>query len=275
VRSLRRLPGTVKRALNRPGGRWLLGVVLSVAFSMLDRRRCRVRWTGSAWAYHYDGQVLLSDQLLRPSTTFDADLDIFLWDYTPSPGDVILDIGAGTGTEAVRLARAIGPTGRIVAVEAHPRTAAILADAGPANGLTTVTVLAAAVADEVGTVQINDEVDDPGTNTLFADGSIEVEATTVDALVDLLGLDHVDFLKMNIEGAERLAILGMTESIHRIDRLAISCHDFLGTEWGATSTLVRAWLEEQGFTIRTRPDDPRPWARHYLYATAPARVPVG
>lgn len=47
---------------------------------------------------------------------------VFLRNYQPKPGDVILDIGAGAGEEALTFSRAVGSSGRVICVEAHPRT---------------------------------------------------------------------------------------------------------------------------------------------------------
>ncbi len=253
-----------RRLLDRPGRRWLLGLAASVAGLVLDRRWYRTRWTGREWSYRIGQDRILSNQLLRPEHTFVADLEIFLWDFDPSRGDIVLDIGAGTGTEAIPLARMVGPTGRVIAVEAHPATAEILARAVQGDGVSNVVVVQAAVADAPGTLAISD-LDEAGTNTVLDGGSIVVPAITVDQLVHDHDLDRVALLKMNIEGAERLALRGMEATIERVDRVVISCHDFLGTTWGATREEVRGWLEAHGFAVTDRPDDPRPWCRDTLY----------
>ena len=40
----------------------------------------------------------------------------------PQPGDIVLDVGAGTGTEALPLSQLVGDKGKVVSIEAHPAT---------------------------------------------------------------------------------------------------------------------------------------------------------
>ncbi len=47
------------------------------------------------------------------------------------------------------------------------------------------------------------------------ENSIEVPVTTVDKLVAALGLPRVDYIKMDIEGAEREALQGASETLRR------------------------------------------------------------
>ena len=89
-------------------------------------------------------------------------------------------------------------------------------------------------------VPIHCAVSEPGcTETLIQDSSeylrnrvgatkgFRVPARTVDSIIGEFGLTQIHFLKVNIEGAEPLAIRGMTETIQRTRTLCICCHDFL------------------------------------------------
>lgn len=63
------------------------------------------------------------------------------------PGDTAGEIGAGPGYFALRLARAVGPAGRVLAAEAHPRMLALLQQRAAAAGLANVVPLAAEADD--------------------------------------------------------------------------------------------------------------------------------
>src|SRR4051794_31720160 len=52
--------------------------------------------------------------------------DVFLQEYRPSRGDVVIDAGAGVGWELGLWSRLVGTAGRVVAIEADPATFAWL-----------------------------------------------------------------------------------------------------------------------------------------------------
>jgi FkbM family methyltransferase len=57
-----------------------------------------------------------------------------------------------------------------------------------------------------------------GSNSMVMDqkkGEVQVPVTTVDRLVEQLQLPRVDFIKMDIEGAEREALKGSTRTLAR------------------------------------------------------------
>jgi len=183
-------------------------------------------------------------------------------------GDVVVEVGAGQGGETAYLAGQVGPTGQVIAVEAHPETAAILRHrvAQYAN----VEVVEAAVWDVVALVPFAANGDWERRSIVSADAeeTIAVEATTLDTLFIKHGLVDVALLKLNIEGGEVDAL----RNFRRLDLVraaVVACHDFLGRPTKAT---VRALLERRGFDVTENPDATEDWLRDYLFATRIRRV---
>ena len=91
----------------------------------------------------------------------------------------------------------------------------------------------------------------------------------LDGIAAELGVERVDLLKLNIEGAERDALAGMPDLIERTRHVCISCHDFLADRGGSdelrTKAFVRQFLLERGFTLTNRDNAPDPWTRDYVY----------
>jgi FkbM family methyltransferase len=260
--------------LDRSWFRWALAGPASLRESRVHREPVLVYpHARPTWWVHRDRRrsyVWPGLRAFATSAGFDREaVDIFLWGAVIAPGDTIVDVGAGIGEETYVLSHAVGPTGRVIAVEAHPTSFALLEENCRRNRLDNVTVVHGAVTDHTGTVTITDD----GTSVAnrLADSGIEVAATTVSALLDDHDLASVALLKMNIEGAERLAVRGISHVAERIDRLVVSCHDFLAERSGDQSLATRGEVSEMltlaGYAITTRPDDPaRPWVRDYLYA---------
>ena len=199
-------------------------------------------------------------------------LDSFCHAYTPAAGDTVVDVGAGIGEEALTFSSLVGPTGRVVCVEAHPGTFERLEAAIERNRLGNVEAVNLAIADRRGEVQLSDEPSGRYTiNRLIqVEESIAVPAETLDGLYERCGLERVDLLKMNIEGGEGLAIQSWDEALRRTRHVAISCHDFVLAVEGAspefaTFERVKAAVERAGFAVETRPDAPEPWNRYYVY----------
>ena len=52
-------------------------------------------------------------------------------------------------------------------------------------------------------------------NRIGQEGSVQVEAVTLDGFVERAGLDRLDLVKLDIEGAELSALQGARETIRR------------------------------------------------------------
>lgn len=133
------------------------------------------------------------------------------------PGQTVIDLGGHIGTYAL-LAGALGC--RVAVVEASPVNAALIRESARRSGFDHVRVFNAAVGDRRGKLHFGPygpwghvkKTSAPEELAL-----IEVPAITVDELVVGLGWGRVDFVKMDVEGYEPLAIRGMTELLSRSD----------------------------------------------------------
>lgn len=223
----------------------------------------RFRFDANQIANWHQGWRRLQDQLN----------DYWLFLYRPRPGDVVVDVGAGVGWDTLLFSRAVGATGRVLAIEAHPRTFARLFELCRLNRLRQTVCLQRAVIARTETVYIEDQ-EDHEANRVFsqshAAATIAVPGTSLDELGREHGLESVDFLKMNIEGAEIEAIAGMGSLIERTRHLAIACHDFRADDGEGEGFRSREsiidFLRQHDFEILTRDDDFRPYVRDHVHA---------
>ena len=263
----------LKSALDRPGGRALLGLLVSVRLTCASRRFTRVFWEDGMWIHRF-GAAAIPDPnpggAPQPADFMAEARDIFVFGYLPEAGDTVFDIGAGVGETSLLFSTLVGERGRVVSIEAHPETFSRLERLCRANRLDNVTAINAAVADRAGTVTISNQVDYVLNSIVGEDpNGIEVPCRTLDEIALELGVDHVDLLKMNIEGAERSALLGLTNTLEHVANVCIGCHDFLA-ELGAPDTMrtkqfCRDFLREHDFAVSSRDDAEKPWIRDYIY----------
>ena len=193
--------------------------------------------------------------------------DTWLYRYEPKPGDVIVDVGAGVGSETFVFSRAVGAGGRVLAIEPHPETFCVLKAQVGANKLANVALEQVAVTATAGPVYIEDR-ERHERNTIsgeWTEGRRQdpVEGVTLDDLRRRHGLERIDFLKMNIEIAETAALDGMSEAIGVTRHVCIACNDFLGLP---TRERVTSFLRERGFTGETRDTDERAFVRDHVHA---------
>ena len=196
--------------------------------------------------------------------------------YKPSPGDVIVDVGAGRGEDVFAFSEAVGAAGTVWAIEAHPGSFQLLERFCLKNGLSNVRRLNCAAMDRRGTLQIqtlpvwesNFVYEGPATPSSHA-----VEAYRFDEICERNGIDRIDFVKMNIEGAERFALPGMAGALRRVRFACIAAHDFRaargeGDEF-KTHEYVVSTLRHAGFSLVLRSDDPRYYVKEHIHGFRP------
>lgn len=153
------------------------------------------------------------------------------------PGAVVIDIGANIGDFAIRAAR-VCPGGRVIAVEPVRSAGEMIAEHAHLNGVANVKWICAAVRGS-----------DPGmrsVNPYARDGEWQDCPTlTLTALMAAEGLDAVDLLKLDCEGAEWDILPAAEEVLPNIRQICMEFH----CERGWTAPRIAEWLRNRGYSV--------------------------
>ena len=162
-----------------------------------------------------DADVLGSRMHLLPSEFVDVQLLFHphLYDHRElawlrrnlPKGGIFLDAGAHIGLYTLFAARCVGPTGRVVAVEADPETHARLSGHVQANGLQQVTPLQVGLSHETTTLSLGrDKTGNRGRSSFLfpRDEAVQVPCRPLYDVLRDQGIDQLDGAKFDVEGME-------------------------------------------------------------------------
>lgn len=132
-------------------------------------------------------------------------------------GMTFLDVGANLGYYTALAARAVGPNGRVLAVEPDPDSFGYLEQTIAANAVGNVEAFPVAASDAPAILPLYISTDNRGDNRLYAsDGErpqVEVKARPLDTLLRDNKIDTVDLIKIDVQGYEPKVIAGLRETI--------------------------------------------------------------
>lgn len=170
-----------------------------------------------------------------------------------NPGMRVADISANIGYHTLMLARLVGPTGEVIAFEPDANNYRLLIKNADRNHLASITAVNNAVTDYNGRARLFINKGHRGDHRIYAGNetrlAVDVEATTLDTY---LAGRPIDVVKMDIQGAEMLALKGMAETIALNSRLIILA-EFSPHHLIKCGTLPSAFLdalEAAGFYLR-------------------------
>jgi len=134
------------------------------------------------------------------------------------PGMTFVDIGANIGYFSVMASKIVGDQGRVIGVEPYAYNIKMLQKNISLNGCLNVEVLPFALTDKKGFLTYDDSAGNSGNVVALGE---EFSAILESTLVYCVKLDdvleqgaNVDLIKMDIEGAEHLALKGMQKIIN-------------------------------------------------------------
>jgi FkbM family methyltransferase len=147
-------------------------------------------WLGS---YEYDKQILFQQIVTE--------------------GSVVYDVGAHSGFYTLLASVLVGTSGKVVAFEPHPRNLRYLKDHLQLNHIQNVTVIEAALSDSCGEMFFEGSA---FLGHLSSQGDIQVKTVAIDELINREQIPIPDFIKIDVEGAELLALSGAKQTLSKV-----------------------------------------------------------
>jgi FkbM family methyltransferase len=168
------------------------------------------------------------------------------------PGDCVIDVGANIGSLTLAAALTVGPTGRVVAMEPHPRTCKHLRDNLSLNGIEHVDVHNVACGNRRGHIRFSDNRSDE--QNRVEDGADLVDGTVIDValmrLDDLVGsVGGVALLKIDVEGYEKQVLEGATQLLKRTEAVLFESWEGHSSRYGYATSDVLSVLRTYGFEV--------------------------
>ena len=171
-------------------------------------------------------------------------------------GMVVLDIGAHRGLYTLLASKCVGRKGQVIAFEASPRECRRLVRHVRLNGCSNVRIEPHAVGSESGSADLY-VVNGSCTwgNSLRAPVVFEptfkipVQVSPVDDVLLELGISRVDFIELDVEGAELSALKGTARLLRGVARPAIlvEVQDIRTQPWGYPAKAIVEYLTRAGY----------------------------
>ena len=159
--------------------------------------------------------------------------------FTPKQGDIVVDIGAHIGRYTIIGAKRVGANGKVVAIEANPSNFEMLNRNIKLNQLTNILSLNNAVYSKETKIKLylpGEELGHTIYNTVMSDRAknedkfVEVSANTLDYFLQLKEITDVNWIKIDVEGAEFEVLKGATNVLSKSKDIAllIEIHNLSG-----------------------------------------------
>jgi FkbM family methyltransferase len=205
------------------------------------------------------------------------------------PGSVCVDVGSAAGLYTVALSHLAGPTGVVHSVEplafAHLMWARVLNARDARNVRHHAVALGAEPGTEVMSVPygryglvtgrsfLTQRAGGPDSNTEFAGQiAVTVSVDTLDGLCEREAMARLDFIKIDVEGAELQVLEGGQRAIGTyMPVMLIEIEARHAARYGCSPDDVVGWLTSRGYTMHTwqrgwsAADRIHPGTRNYLF----------
>ncbi|MDC0202125.1 FkbM family methyltransferase [Candidatus Nitrosopelagicus sp.] len=187
-------------------------------------------------------------------------IDFEIFQKYVKKGDNVLDIGANIGYFTLMLAKLVGPTGKVFAFEPDPRNISLLKKNIETNGYQNVVVVPKAVSNVNEKCTLFTSQSSFGQNRIYEPKKtknqkyVPIESETIlldDFFKNNENIENISFVKIDVEGAEKLVLEGMNKILNLNKNIKIfsEIDSYRLDDAGSSYVEVIDLLEKKGFTV--------------------------
>lgn len=217
-------------------------------------RRFRLGFDGSVWIVREGSLVMRFPHY--PYLAF-HDIEGYLPSdsFVPRPGEVVLDAGACLAEFSVYAALKVGPRGKVIVIEPDAANRKIAETVLEMNGVMDGRVVVTDVAVWSSRTTLRFHAGLGGESTVLSadtphpDNVISIPCRTIAQTLEDVGVSRLDFVKMDIEGAELEAIGGAALPMHIRPRYSIASYHIVNGI--STAKQLPPILKPMGYSVQT------------------------
>jgi len=237
-------------------GEWLQRIRPAPLASLIKRLLGikRVPFPAVDGVFHIDpasnfGLRLLKNGVYEPETR-DALKQIL------QPGFRVVDLGANEGYFSILASQCVGPEGSVLAIDPQDRLAAVLERNIELNQCSNITVFPGAISDYQGQAELHllPDLNTGGSSlaqiTRYRTATQTTPLCTLEHLLSKKGWDHVDLIKIDIEGWEWEALFGSRNLFQSgaIAGIYLELHHHLLKRRGLDPNQLLEFLHQAGYS---------------------------
>jgi len=176
------------------------------------------------------------------------------------PGDTFFDVGANVGYFAIFASKIVGPSGRVIAFEPGEFAFTLLSRNRELDLLPCLEIHQAGLGDENTIVPFNcgdpgmevysslREVRHPNANSNMFH-KVDIRLFRGDSWAQNNGVEHIDFMKVDVEGGEYLVLKGMAQlfAAQMVSRLLIEITHEMSAAFGYSPSDIISFLRGFGY----------------------------
>jgi FkbM family methyltransferase len=181
------------------------------------------------------------------------DKDLAFYKLFLKPGDIFVDVGANIGLISLTAAQIVGQKGIVISIEGFPKTYYCLDRIIDLNRFLNVKSYNYIIGSENTYASFVEKIDDDSQNYVYNDENGKIPVRRLDNIIDFL--DHIDLLKIDVEGYEKFALLGATKILDRVTTIYFEMSQIQYSRYNYGLDEIIDILERFNFTIFSLRDD--------------------